>query len=68
MNRTKWEKDFKTDTHGCVGQYQNVQFIANGVPEKKEKEMDAENIFEKLMTGNFPNLVTDIHQSQWMSS
>ena len=31
-----------------------------GVPEGEEREQEIENIFEKIMTENFPNLVKEI--------
>ena len=31
-----------------------------GVPEREEKEQKIGNLFEKIMTDNFLNLVTDI--------
>ena len=30
-----------------------------GIPEGEEEEQGAENLFEKLMTGNFPNLMRE---------
>ena len=31
-----------------------------GLPEGKEKEQETGNVFEKIMKGNFPNLVNEI--------
>ena len=31
------------------------------VPEEEKKEQEIENIFEKIMTENFPNLVKEIN-------
>ena len=31
-----------------------------GVPEEEEREQEIENLFEKIMTENFPNLVKEI--------
>ena len=41
--------------------HSNIQII--GVPEGEEKEQKIEDLFEKVMKENFPNLVkeTDIH-------
>ena len=36
----------------------NIQII--GMPEGEEKEEQTENLFEKIMKGNFPNLVKEI--------
>ena len=36
----------------------NIQII--GVPEGEEKEKEIENLFEKVMKENFPNLVKEI--------
>ena len=36
----------------------NIRII--GVPEEEEEEQEIENIFEKLMKENFPNLVKEI--------
>ena len=36
----------------------NIKII--GVPEGEEKEEQTENLFEKIMKGNFPNLVKEI--------
>ena len=30
-----------------------------GIPEGEEEEQGVENLFEKLMTGNFPNLMRE---------
>ena len=44
----------------------NIHII--GIPEKEEKEQEIENLFEKVMVENFPNLmrqkVTQIQESQ----
>ena len=36
----------------------NIHII--GVPKGEEKEQEIENLFEKIMTENFPNLVKEI--------
>ena len=36
----------------------NIRII--GVPEEEEEERDIENLFEKLMKENFPNLAKEI--------
>ena len=36
----------------------NIQII--GVPEGEEKEKEIENLFEKIMKENFPNLAKEI--------
>ena len=36
-----------------------------GVPEGKEKEQEIGNLFEKIMTENFPNLVKEIDMQVW---
>ena len=35
-----------------------------GVPEGEEKEQEIENLFEKIMKQNFPNLVKEQDQSR----
>ena len=35
--------------------WNNIHII--GIPEGKEKEQGIENLFEKVMMGNFPNLM-----------
>ena len=37
----------------------NTQII--GVPEGKEEEQEIENLLEKIMKGNLPNLAKEIH-------
>ena len=32
-----------------------------GMPEEREREQDTENLFEEIMTENFPHLVKDVH-------
>ena len=32
-----------------------------GVPEREEEEQEIENLFEKIMKENFPNLVKEIY-------
>ena len=41
-----------------IFKYSNIQVI--GVPEGEEKEQEIENLFEKIMKENFPNLVKEI--------
>ena len=38
--------------------YSNIRII--GVPEEEEEEQEIENLFEKIMKENFPNLAKDI--------
>ena len=38
--------------------HSNLHFI--GVPEGKEEEQEIENLFEKIMKENFPNLATEV--------
>ena len=37
--------------------HSNIQII--GVPEGEEEEQEVENLFEKIMKGNFPNLAKE---------
>ena len=37
----------------------NIHII--GVPEEEDKEQEIENLFEKIMKENFPNLVKEIN-------
>ncbi len=39
-----------------MGQYKVANLCIKGIPEGEEKEKGIENIFEEIMTGNFPNL------------
>ena len=39
-------------------QHSNIRII--GVPQGEEEEQEIENLFEKVMKGNFPNLVNEI--------
>ena len=41
--------------------HSNIQII--GVPEGEEEEQEVENLFEKIMKENFPNLVKEILSS-----
>ena len=38
--------------------HKNIQII--GVPEDEEREQGIENLFEEIMTGNFPNLAKEL--------
>ena len=40
----------------------NIHIV--GVPEGREKEQEIRNLFEKIMKGNFPNLVKEIGKSR----
>ena len=42
------------DINNCT----NIQIV--GVPEGEEKEQEIENLFEKIMKENFPNLVKEV--------
>ena len=48
----------------------NIHII--GIPEGEEEEQGIENLFEKLMMGNFPNLlrekVTQIHENPGLNT
>ena len=44
----------------------NVQVL--GVPEEEEKEQEIENLFEKIMKENFPNLVKEIDIQKFRES
>ena len=39
--------------------HSNIQII--GVPEGEQEEQEMENLFEKIMKENFPNLIKEIH-------
>ena len=43
-----------------MGQLQEVQHHTVGVPERKEKEQEIGNLFEKIMKEHFPNLAKEI--------
>ena len=45
-------------TSGTTLKCSNIRII--GVPEGEEKQQEIENLFEKIMKENFPNLVKEI--------
>ena len=45
---------------GTSGTTLNIQHLNHVVPEGEEEEQEIENLFEKIMKENFPNLVKEI--------
>ena len=45
---------------GTSGTTLNVPTPKSGVPEGEEEEQEIENLFEKIMKENFPNLANEI--------
>ena len=45
---------------GTSGTTLNVPISESGVPEGEEEEQEMENLFEKIMKENFPNLAKEI--------
>ena len=45
---------------GTSGRTLNVPTSKSGVPEGEEEEKEIENVFEKIMKENFPNLAKEI--------
>ena len=43
-----------------LGQFQAFQHLHHGVPKGEEREEGIENLFEKIMMEDFPNLVKEI--------
>ena len=42
--------------------HNNIHII--GIPERDEEQQGLKNLFEKVMTENFPNLVRESHKSR----
>ena len=43
---------------GDISKHANIQII--GMPEGEEEEQEIENLFEKIMKENYPNLLKEI--------
>ena len=44
-----------------MGQQKHNNIFITGIPEGEESEQEIENLFEKIMMENFPNLVKQKH-------
>ena len=63
MENKKKKQEFKKHKESIrwlwdISKRANIQII--GVPEAEEKEQEIENLLEKIMKENFPNLVKEI--------
>ena len=57
------KQEFKTTRRGLGTLWDNFKrsnISIIGVPEGEEEEQEIENLFEKIMKGNFPSLVKEI--------
>ena len=56
----KWIQTNKNWLRSLWGNIKHTNIWIIGVPEGEEKEQEIENLFEKIMKENFPNLVKEI--------
>ena len=59
MKKQEFKKKMKRGL-GTSGTTLNVPISESGVPEGEEEEQEMENLFEKIMKENFPNLAKEI--------
>ena len=52
------EKEDRFRNFWYIFKHTNIQII--GVPEREKEEQEIQNLFEKIMKENFPNLVKEI--------
>ena len=60
QNKKKKEFLKKSSISSLWGNFKRSNICIIGVPEGEEKEQEIENLFEKIMKENFPNLVKEI--------
>ena len=58
------KQEFKTNEESLRNLWDNFKYSSIWiiwVPEGEEEEQEMENLFEKIMKENFPNMVKEIH-------